>query len=197
MVLSTPTLQKGAAASWHEKLGALSSRSRTSLHLRHIRGGQSNTPSRIRNPARVYGGRARVDSKFSESEERGLLMSASRKQGGLRYPRSYAPEVPLKDPALPMSIKSGATPWKGPTTPHYIHAKPTPSGLHAEADSEQQFGEVVCVEPTKRHTASVIWLHGLGDTGHTWSAVASWLEMSWCRFIFPTAPSQPVQAQHC
>eukprot|EP00960_Hanusia_phi_P040613 754563-Hanusia_phi.AAC.6 len=56
------------------------------------------------------------------------------------------------------------------------------------------FGEVVTVEPSGDHTATVIWLHGLGDTGHTWSAVASWLQMPWCKFIFPTAPAQPVRA---
>ena len=48
------------------------------------------------------------------------------------------------------------------------------------------------MDASQGHTATVIWLHGLGDTGHTWSAVASWLGMTWCRFVFPTAPAQPV-----
>ena len=68
------------------------------------------------------------------------------------------------------------------------------SGIGNGAVPEEfaSFGEVVTVEPTEDHTATVIWLHGLGDTGHTWSAVASWLQMPWCKFIFPTAPAQPV-----
>jgi hypothetical protein len=30
---------------------------------------------------------------------------------------------------------------------------------------KESFGEVVTVQPTERHTATVIWLHGLRDTG--------------------------------
>lgn len=42
------------------------------------------------------------------------------------------------------------------------------------------------------HTATVIWLHGLGDSGFGWAPVAAQLEMPWVKFLFPTAPVQPV-----
>jgi predicted esterase len=129
-----------------------------------------------------------------------------------RYPNSYSARAgqpalapsPLRardtnsysaragQPALaPSPLRARDTPWKGASTPHYIHARTAPT-LAPDHDGLQAFGEVVTVEATAQHTASVIWLHGLGDTGHTWSAVASWLQMPWCKFIFPTAPAQPV-----
>ena len=108
-----------------------------------------------------------------------------------RYPNSYRAQVGPAATAPPQSLRARDTPWKGASTPNYIHAKTAPA-LAPDHDGLQAFGEVVTVEATAPHTASVIWLHGLGDTGHTWSAVASWLQMPWCKFIFPTAPAQPV-----
>ncbi|KAJ1496295.1 Phospholipase/carboxylesterase/thioesterase, partial [Baffinella frigidus] len=70
------------------------------------------------------------------------------------------------------------------------HATPKPS-VGAER-KEAAFEELVTVQATVEHTASVIWLHGLGDTGHTWSTIPSWLQIPWCRFIFPSAPSRQV-----
>jgi len=104
---------------------------------------------------------------------------------GERYPRSYTDRDANEDATT--QLRAGSTPWKGANTPRYMHSSPD-----ARAHAADDFGEVVTVQPTGEHTASVIWLHGLGDTGHTWSAVASWLQMSWCRFIFPTAPSRQV-----
>ena len=43
--------------------------------------------------------------------------------------------------------------------------------------------------------ASVIWMHGLGDTGHGWSQVVPELGLPptlSVRFVFPHAPSMPV-----
>ena len=122
-----------------------------------------------------------------------------------RYPNSYsarAGHAAAPRPHLQMweeksdirRPRTGDTPWKGASTPHYIHARTAPS-MAADRDGLVSFGEVVTVEATAQHTASVIWLHGLGDTGHTWSAVASWLQMPWCKFIFPTAPAQPVSVK--
>ena len=113
-----------------------------------------------------------------------------REPPGARYPNSYSARAGQAALA-PTPRRAQDTPWKGASTPHYIHARTAPT-LAPDQDGLQAFGEVVTVEATAQHTASVIWLHGLGDTGHTWSAVASWLQMPWCKFIFPTAPAQPV-----
>jgi predicted esterase len=47
-----------------------------------------------------------------------------------------------------------------------------------------------------RHTATVIFIHGLGDTGHGWSdAVEMWRKrqpMHEIKFILPHAPHIPI-----
>lgn len=47
-----------------------------------------------------------------------------------------------------------------------------------------------------RHTATVIFIHGLGDTGHGWaSAVENWRRrqrLDEVKFILPHAPSIPI-----
>ncbi|PVU93852.1 hypothetical protein BB561_002983 [Smittium simulii] len=46
----------------------------------------------------------------------------------------------------------------------------------------------------KAHTATVVFLHGLGDSGHGWAPIADSLEkhLPHVKFIFPHAPVQPV-----
>ncbi len=47
-----------------------------------------------------------------------------------------------------------------------------------------------------QHTATVIFLHGLGDTGHGWSfAVENWRRrqrLDEVKFVFPHAPNIPI-----
>jgi phospholipase/carboxylesterase len=53
----------------------------------------------------------------------------------------------------------------------------------------------VVVDTAPDPDASVIWLHGLGDTGHGWSEVVPALGLPPAlrvRFLFPHAPSMPV-----
>lgn len=50
--------------------------------------------------------------------------------------------------------------------------------------------------PTGRHTATVIFIHGLGDSGHGWApAVENWRRrqrLDEVKFILPHAPSIPI-----
>lgn len=51
------------------------------------------------------------------------------------------------------------------------------------------------IETAPNPTASVIWLHGLGDDGHGWSEVVPGLRLPptmAVRFLFPHAPTMPV-----
>ena len=51
------------------------------------------------------------------------------------------------------------------------------------------------IETAANPTASVIWMHGLGDDGHGWSEVVPALRMPPslpARFLFPHAPVMPV-----
>mmetsp|Transcript_88339 Transcript_88339/g.248826 ORF Transcript_88339/g.248826 Transcript_88339/m.248826 type:complete len:300 (-) Transcript_88339:29-928(-) len=59
------------------------------------------------------------------------------------------------------------------------------------------FGDIFGTKVPEGHDATVIWMHGLGDTGRGWAAVAqqgSELRrlLPATRFLFPTAPTQPV-----
>ncbi|KAJ3192692.1 hypothetical protein HK101_006114 [Irineochytrium annulatum] len=52
----------------------------------------------------------------------------------------------------------------------------------------------VVINATGKHTATVLFLHGLGDTGHGWSPVATELseKLPHAKFILPHAPSIPI-----
>ncbi|XP_003745788.1 acyl-protein thioesterase 1 [Galendromus occidentalis] len=50
----------------------------------------------------------------------------------------------------------------------------------------------VIVPATEQHTATVIFLHGLGDTGHGWSGELQRIRKPHIKYICPTAPSIPV-----
>lgn len=55
--------------------------------------------------------------------------------------------------------------------------------------------EYVCVEPSNKADACVIWLHGLGADGHDFADITPALNLPsnhGVRFIFPHAPSRPV-----
>ncbi len=48
--------------------------------------------------------------------------------------------------------------------------------------------ETVVVEPEMEHTSTVVWLHGLGASGHDFEPVVPMLECPNTRFVFPHAP---------
>ncbi|KAJ1812875.1 hypothetical protein LPJ75_003438 [Coemansia sp. RSA 2598] len=52
----------------------------------------------------------------------------------------------------------------------------------------------VIVNARKAHTASVIFIHGLGDSGYGWKPVAEMLSphLPHVKFVLPNAPEQPV-----
>ena len=50
----------------------------------------------------------------------------------------------------------------------------------------------VILKPKRRHTATLIFLHGLGDTGHGWAAAMNSIRPDFVKVICPTAPTIPV-----
>jgi predicted esterase len=56
--------------------------------------------------------------------------------------------------------------------------------------------EFMTINSVKKHTASLIFLHGLGDSSRGWSSVFNMLsrnpKLQHIKFILPNAPSQPV-----
>lgn len=72
---------------------------------------------------------------------------------------------------------------------------PAASMTNPAASAEPDFGQLYVVEPPgAQHDATVIWLHGLGDTGMGWADVGPQLQqrLQKAKFIFPTAPTVPV-----
>ncbi|ETV86551.1 hypothetical protein H257_01712 [Aphanomyces astaci] len=49
------------------------------------------------------------------------------------------------------------------------------------------------ISPSSEHTATIIWLHGLGDSGHSWhKRVVEATPLPHVKYIFPSAPFRPV-----
>ncbi|XP_010688068.2 uncharacterized protein LOC104902093 isoform X1 [Beta vulgaris subsp. vulgaris] len=55
-----------------------------------------------------------------------------------------------------------------------------------------EFGRTYVVRPKGKHQATVVWLHGLGDNGGSWSQILETLSLPNIKWICPTAPSRPI-----
>ncbi|KAJ3694191.1 hypothetical protein LUZ60_009671 [Juncus effusus] len=55
-----------------------------------------------------------------------------------------------------------------------------------------EFGRTHVVRPKGRHLATIVWLHGLGDNGASWSQLLETLPLPNIKWICPTAPTRPV-----
>jgi len=66
--------------------------------------------------------------------------------------------------------------------------------LQPDTDSAMASLKFLTVTPRAEHTATVIFAHGLGDTGAGWSQVAEMLasQLPHIKFVLPTAHIQPV-----
>lgn len=61
--------------------------------------------------------------------------------------------------------------------------------------TSQNYLPAVVIEPSTKATASVIWLHGLGASGHDFEPIVPELQLPETlptRFVFPHAPNMPV-----
>lgn len=55
-----------------------------------------------------------------------------------------------------------------------------------------EFGRTYVVRPKGKHQATIVWLHGLGDNGSSWSQLLDNLPLPNIKWICPTAPTRPV-----
>ncbi|KAE8709042.1 hypothetical protein F3Y22_tig00110332pilonHSYRG00797 [Hibiscus syriacus] len=55
-----------------------------------------------------------------------------------------------------------------------------------------EFGRTYVVRPKGKHQATIVWLHGLGDNGSSWSQLLESLPLPNIKWICPTAPTRPV-----
>ncbi|PKA53842.1 lysophospholipase II [Apostasia shenzhenica] len=66
------------------------------------------------------------------------------------------------------------------------------SGMNASTKAALEFGRTHVVRPKGRHQATIVWLHGLGDNGASWSQLLETLPLPNIKWICPTAPARPV-----
>ncbi|GAB4832894.1 hypothetical protein Ancab_006912 [Ancistrocladus abbreviatus] len=55
-----------------------------------------------------------------------------------------------------------------------------------------EFGRTYVVRPKGKHQATIVWLHGLGDNGGSWSQVLETFPLPNIKWICPTAPTRPI-----
>ncbi|GAV65988.1 Abhydrolase_2 domain-containing protein [Cephalotus follicularis] len=55
-----------------------------------------------------------------------------------------------------------------------------------------EFGRTHVVRPKGKHQATIVWLHGLGDNGSSWSQLLESLPLPNVKWICPTAPTRSV-----
>ncbi|KAK6941616.1 Phospholipase/carboxylesterase/thioesterase [Dillenia turbinata] len=55
-----------------------------------------------------------------------------------------------------------------------------------------QYGKTYVVQPKGRHQATIVWLHGLGDDGESWSQLLETVPLPNIKWICPTAPTRPM-----
>jgi len=66
------------------------------------------------------------------------------------------------------------------------------SSLAPGAKRPFEYGRTHVVRPKGTHKATIVWLHGLGDNGTSWSQLLETLPLPNIKWICPTAPSRPV-----
>ncbi|KAL8226715.1 hypothetical protein R6Q57_016547, partial [Mikania cordata] len=55
-----------------------------------------------------------------------------------------------------------------------------------------EFGRTYVVRPRGTHQATVVWLHGIGETGSSWLQFLESLPLPNVKWICPTAPTRPI-----
>ncbi|XP_042386054.1 acyl-protein thioesterase 2-like [Zingiber officinale] len=74
----------------------------------------------------------------------------------------------------------------------YRGSSSNPSGGKSAARRLVEYGRTYVVRPKGRHQATIVWLHGLGDNGLSWSQLLESLPLPNIKWICPTAPTRPV-----
>uniref|UniRef100_A0A4D5R9Z0 palmitoyl-protein hydrolase n=1 Tax=Scolopendra viridis TaxID=118503 RepID=A0A4D5R9Z0_SCOVI len=59
-------------------------------------------------------------------------------------------------------------------------------------NSSSSMAHPVVISASAKHTATVIFLHGLGDTGHGWASALASIQLPHVKYVCPTAPTMPV-----
>lgn len=69
---------------------------------------------------------------------------------------------------------------------------PSVSAGGTAARKALEFGRTYVVRPKGKHQATIVWLHGLGDKGSSWSDLLETLPLPNIKWICPSAPLRPI-----
>ncbi|XP_034251273.1 acyl-protein thioesterase 1 [Thrips palmi] len=111
------------------------------------------------------------------------ILSSVAKRKRLSEVKARGPLVKLVLLACIISFVSGGVIDSGETTDHSRSYNRT---------SLDMAGTPVVIAATAKHTATLIFLHGLGDTGHGWASAMGALRSPFVKVICPTAQTMPV-----
>ncbi|CAL9117477.1 unnamed protein product, partial [Musa textilis] len=75
---------------------------------------------------------------------------------------------------------------------HVHNACASNAGSRAATRRHVDYGRTYVVRPKGRHRATIVWLHGLGDSGASWYQLLESLPLPNIKWICPTAPTRPV-----
>ena len=64
--------------------------------------------------------------------------------------------------------------------------------MHLLNPAPLNYPKSVVVDAKETHTATVIFLHGLGDSANGWKRIPETITVPWIKWIFPTAANQRV-----
>lgn len=78
------------------------------------------------------------------------------------------------------------------TTVLSTHCFSSGSGFYDTLMNIMASSKAVTIAPKDNHTATVFFLHGLGDTGHGWAAGFEDIQEGYIKYSCPNAPIQPV-----
>ncbi|XP_024961385.1 acyl-protein thioesterase 2-like isoform X2 [Cynara cardunculus var. scolymus] len=66
------------------------------------------------------------------------------------------------------------------------------SGSRNVGRNRFEFGRTCVVRPRGTHQATIVWLHGIGEMGSSWTRFLESLPLPNIKWICPTAPTRPV-----
>merc|ERR1712045_611452 len=113
---------------------------------------------------------------------------------------SFSESPPSLPPSLPFPAGSLAPPPPLSSCTDGLGSLPSVSAcmgdkiskLTEKAPAQTKMPDPVVVSASAKHTATLIFLHGLGDTGHGWATTIAAIRPPHVKVICPTANKMPV-----
>ncbi|CAO2161273.1 unnamed protein product, partial [Urochloa humidicola] len=126
------------------------------------------------------------ESRTTSERARDELASA----GAPRRPRPLLPRLRRQTTSPPAAL-AGLAARRGCGGAAIVRGMSF-GGSSTGAKRPFEYGRTHVVRPKGTHKATIVWLHGLGDNGASWSQLLETLPLPNIKWICPTAPTRPV-----